>query len=847
MATWKQFFNNLPPEIQAHEAFIPVGANKHPIIEEWTDPETWKTAGEIEGRKGLVMSDIPEFFLDFDHLRKKPDRNVGLSEKGVDERARPLFRRVMEAIREALRGEQTYAENSCSATGAHMIIRPDPMEFPELSLIGGKAGTIRLLPEKEYLEEVEAKREPPKLEMYYHCAHQIILTGDRLNDAGIVSGEAANAVVYALLELLKESMEASGTRQEEGNIVPPVLTEAEVRRYISALSFIDPDCHYEDWIHIGNACRNAGLSYEVFEAWSRGDYWKEESKKYTPNGKYSCKAKWKTFTGRLRWNGGTIILQAKRAGWHSPREAVPDEQGPQAFDWDDTQKEATPPGAKPTEAKPTEKKPVSLLSGLRTDLGQATTFVSVYGRGIRFCTATGFLVYDGIRWNPSAERARGLVHRFVLQQAKEARKALKAAQAAEMDYTESLAGETIDALGPKSTKKKELADKADEAEALWKWILKQQGTSRISAVLSELPPKVLIDHKELDRDAYKLNTPEGTVDLRSGELLKHNPEDYITKCCSASPSEEGLEEWNCFLDQITGADKELQDYLQMVMGMAAIGEVKQEKALFFYGPGGNGKSAFTNAISAVLGDYAGRVSPDIMTNQNNKTGPAFAELRGLRFVIASELSEGARLNTRIVKLLATADDIVGEPKFHQQFKFKPSHTLVVNTNHLPKLESNDKGSTDRVVIVPFLQRFRGTGKEIMDYGHVLASRCGGAILQWVVIGAKRFIEVGYKLPTPEAVRKAVEEYQQENDWIGAFIEARCETDLAYSCPAGELYREYDAYCKATGEYKRSAGDFKRALVNAGYIWRPSSGNLKFYYGLRIAEAFTAAAYTPFQT
>ena len=818
-ATWTQRLDNLPPELLEYDAFIPVANNKIPTINDWTNPETWKAADEIKDRKGLVMSDIPFFFLDFDHLRKQPNRKAGLNAEGMDIRSVALFRKVLEVIREATHGEETYCEYSCSGCGLHMVLRPDEFEFQNLSLIGGDNGTIHLLPEADYEAEEKAKRNPPKLELYYHSAHQIILTGDRVNAAGILSGEAANATVHALLEMLKNSNHPKTTPDEV--VAPQVLTGAERERLLSALHAIDPDCHYEDWIKLGNACRNSGLTLEDWEAWSRGDYWPEKAKKYTPDKRrYSCKDKWKTFTGRSRWNQGTIIIQARKYGWKSNSfKAVASEELKQRS---------------------------SLLPEDRTDLEQATIFSHHYRDRICYCPETGFLVFDGISWRASDERARGLVHEFVERQTKEAADLLRECMEREFRFADSLGGQPVEEGSSEAAEQKRLAKDVKAARSMWAWTLKQQQTGKITAVIRELPPKILIDHTQLDHDPYQLNTPAGTVNLKTGELLQHDPGNLITKCCSAGPSSEGSDEWERFLDQITGGKADMKDYLQIVSGMAAIGEVKQEKALFFYGTGGNGKSAFTNAVSAVLGDYSGRISPDVMTNSNNKTGPEFAELRGKRFVIASELSEGARLNTRIIKLLATADEIVGEPKFRQQFRFRPSHTLVINTNHLPRMESNDKGSLDRVIVVPFTQRFRGTGEEIMDYGHVLAERCGGAILQWIVDGARKFIESGYRLPEPEDVRKAVEEYRADNDWISDFIEAKCETDLTYNVPSGDLYKVYSWYCQETGAYKRSAADFKAALLGAGYDWRKTTGGKRLFFGLRIKENFIPATASPFE-
>ena len=45
-----------------------------------------------------------------------------------------------------------------------------------------------------------------------------------------------------------------------------------------------------------------------------------------------------------------------------------------------------------------------------------------------------------------------------------------------------------------------------------------------------------------------------------------------------------------------------------------------------------------------------------------------------------------RLNTAVVKQLCSTDEIQAEKKYKDPFSFVPSHTLVLYTNHLPKVE-----------------------------------------------------------------------------------------------------------------------------------------------------------------
>ena len=129
-----------------------------------------------------------------------------------------------------------------------------------------------------------------------------------------------------------------------------------------------------------------------------------------------------------------------------------------------------------------------------------------------------------------------------------------------------------------------------------------------------------------------------------------------------------------------------------------------EAIIIAYGNGRNGKSTFWNTIARVLGNnsYSGKISAGALTlGYRHSVKAELAEVRGKRLLIASELDEGTRLNTAVVKNLCSTDNIQAEKKFKAPFSFKPSHTLVLYTNHLPKIGTTDAGTWRRIILVPF--------------------------------------------------------------------------------------------------------------------------------------------------
>ncbi len=263
-----------------------------------------------------------------------------------------------------------------------------------------------------------------------------------------------------------------------------------------------------------------------------------------------------------------------------------------------------------------------------------------------------------------------------------------------------------------------------------------------------------------------------------------------------------------------------------------MGKVFLEAMIIAYGDGRNGKSTFWNVIFKVLGSYSGNMSADALTmNCKRNVKPELAELKGKRLIIAAELQEGMRLNTSVVKQVSSIDPIFAEKKFKDPFSFFPSHTLVLYTNHLPKVSANDDGTWRRLIVIPFHAKITGSDDK-KNYTQYLVDNAGGAVLSWLIEGAKKVIAADFQIEPPQCVKDAIGCYREDNDWLGRFLTECCETDKTYREKSGELYKEYRRYCLAVGEFARSTTDFYGSIDQAGFE-RKKTKNGVIIIGLRI--------------
>ena len=475
-----------------------------------------------------------------------------------------------------------------------------------------------------------------------------------------------------------------------------------------------------------------------------------------------------------------------------------------------------------------------------SDIGQAKILSKEYGDEICFNPATDFFRYNGTYWIESKEAALGATMEFLDQQLADAELLMFTTK---QSFLNAGGDEAVLTGG-----KKALAGLSDEllklleeylaAITYYKFVMGRRNIKFIRSAMEAAKPIVGVELEELNADPLLLNTPQASYRLVDGleGMQEHNWKDYCTKVTAVEPGEQGKALWLDALYKTFLGDLELIDYVQEVVGLAAIGKVYMEAMIIAYGEGRNGKSTFWNTIARVLGGYAGNVSADTLTvGCRRNVKPEMAELKGVRLALAKELEEGMRLNTSVVKQLTSTDDIYGEKKFCKPASFTPSHTLVLYTNHLPRVGASDEGTWRRLIVIPFNAVFEGRS-DVKNYADYLFQNAGPAVLAWIIEGAKRIIAKDFHLTNPKVVQDAIDAYRGQNDWMGDFLEDCCEVGPTFMEKSGELYQEYRAYCLRMGEYTRSTTDFYGALAQRDFDRKRISSGV-VVRGLRIKSEF----------
>lgn len=183
--------------------------------------------------------------------------------------------------------------------------------------------------------------------------------------------------------------------------------------------------------------------------------------------------------------------------------------------------------------------------------------------------------------------------------------------------------------------------------------------------------------------------------------------------------------------------------------------------------------------------------------------------------------------------MSSTDPFVVEEKYKQPETVRPSHTLCLFTNHLPRVSATDTGTWRRIIVIPFNAVIE-KGSTVQNYADHLVKEAGGAILAWAIEGAQNFARNGFHLDIPESVEESTEAYRERENWLEGFIEERCVREANASTAARELYKAYKDWTVDTGEYTHSEKDFAAEMEKLGYRKIKRKSGL-VYIGLYLSD------------
>tara|TARA_B100001059_G_scaffold156566_1_gene156092 strand:+ start:1014 stop:3806 length:2793 start_codon:yes stop_codon:yes gene_type:complete len=318
-------------------------------------------------------------------------------------------------------------------------------------------------------------------------------------------------------------------------------------------------------------------------------------------------------------------------------------------------------------------------------------------------------------------------------------------------------------------------------------------------------------HNNLDENQYLMGCANGVIDFKNKEFREGRAEDYISISTKntyipldkikANPKQaKYIGEIEDFIKQLFPVE-ELRKYMWEHLASTLLGVNKNQTFNIYTGSGSNGKSALVDLMRLVLGDYQGTAPVTIITCGRNKSGGTNTELvqlKGMRYAVMQEPSKGDRINDGMLKEI-TGGDIISARGLYQSnmTNYIPQFKLVVCTNNLFDIKSNDDGTWRRIRVVEFMSKFTDNPVDNdpdKPYQFKKNKSLNENFKKWAPVLLSMLVEIAYKtegnVTDYDIVMQASNQYRDDQDYLTEFVKENIVVSDGDRIKKGELCEQY---------------------------------------------------------
>ena len=308
---------------------------------------------------------------------------------------------------------------------------------------------------------------------------------------------------------------------------------------------------------------------------------------------------------------------------------------------------------------------------------------------------------------------------------------------------------------------------------------------------------------KLDANVYLLCFNNYVIDFKTKTHRKGKPDDYISKSTnidyipykiltSSNKSsinnnyDSIIKEINKFMDELF-PDEELRRYMWEHLASTLIGTNDNQTFNIYTGSGCNGKSKLVELMSRCLGEYKATVPITLITQSRNcigSTSPEIVALMGVRYAVMQEPSKGDTINEGIMKEITGGDPIQGRALFKDSVTFTPQFKLVVCTNVLFDINTNDDGTWRRIRICDFMSKFNEAPYENEDkfpksnfpYQYLIDKKIDEKFTLWAPVLASMLVNIVYqtegRVNDVKIVTAVSDKYREGQDYLTEFAKEK---------------------------------------------------------------------------
>jgi len=319
------------------------------------------------------------------------------------------------------------------------------------------------------------------------------------------------------------------------------------------------------------------------------------------------------------------------------------------------------------------------------------------------------------------------------------------------------------------------------------------------------------------------------INLKTLEIRERTRDDYFTVELNIDYLTSPILHAETYFKSLMNNNEELYNYLQRILGYCITGETMEKSLFIFYGFGDNGKSALINILHAILGPFFTTLSDKVILKRDtsNSTTPELVSLHHTRLGVLNESNEDSVLNAERVKALSGCDTIQCNPKYKDEFMFKPYCKIILCTNNRPAFNSTDIAMINRLKLIPFDAKFE-VNRSNNNYIEDIKNKYLDEIFTWIANGSALYY-TEEKIITAPIIDRYMTEYVNENDVVGRFLDECCVLDPESSVQKTIFYKYFNALDLSSR--KIGIREFHKILLKKG-ILEGREHNIRVYKGVK---------------
>ena len=269
--------------------------------------------------------------------------------------------------------------------------------------------------------------------------------------------------------------------------------------------------------------------------------------------------------------------------------------------------------------------------------------------------------------------------------------------------------------------------------------------------------------------------------------------------------------WRAYLVGVQ-PDERMREVLQMLAGLSLVPDCTYEVFFILYGEAGCGKTVYLHVLENMVGPSNVCTLPLSKFTEKHSTHLLTENLLNIVGDLPTNDGRGSlHAIEGIMKDVASGGLLSCERKNQEPYKAHAIATCIFATNSLPTFADRTSGVWDRLRVVPFDVRFRGTAKQNPHLKEEIVDAELSGVFMWAVEGLAKLRKLR-QFPRGPRGEEIEARHRQDCDHERQFLMDGYEDRTGSFLESAAIYSAYHAWCNANGYTgKKNMANFSNDL------------------------------------